>query len=130
MKAVRREDTVYVALDDLRGVPLDGHFYFSHWLLPARFVSVARAKGEVVRFPGFFPVCRVCGATISKETKAVVRFQFQEIHSDFNNYFSPLGKRRRAYLHTHTCLAEGKEVSDSLTNRELRDRSSEYLALY
>jgi hypothetical protein len=123
MATTPKEDTVYIALHDLRGVPEEDMFWFPHWLLPARFVPLARAKGEITRFPGFYPICRVCGKTISKDNKQVVRFKFQETSNEYPGYyrFSPLGRRRNAYLHVHKCLPDGEEAPNTVTNRELRN---------
>src|SRR5205807_7115190 len=97
--AAPKADVVYVASEDVRGVPKDDFMQLRNWLLPAGFVNEARNKAEIVRRPGR-PVCRVCGAFMGKETRQVLRFKFQQTYSaPTPTHVRPIEVARYAYVH-------------------------------
>ena len=116
--AVPKADVVYIAADDVRGVPIDDFMQLRNWLLPARFVNAARDKAEIVRRPGR-PVCRVCGAVMGKETRQVMRFKFQKTYSAPSpTHVRPIEVVRNAYLHLGMCIPPGQEAPDTVTQEE------------
>jgi hypothetical protein len=118
MAAKIRPEVVYVSYGKVRGVPDEKCIQFESWLLPAESVREAIAKGEVIKKTGW-PKCRVCGALLwrEKETKQVIRFQFQTTHGGTGGH-RPLGKRRNAYMHVHRCVPLGQEAPQTITHRQ------------